>query len=345
MDHEQFMLRALELAARGLGHTSPNPLVGCVITRNNSIIGEGWHMKYGEGHAEVNAINQVKDPEWLKESEMYVTLEPCSHYGKTPPCADLIVSKGIRSVFIAQVDPNPVVNGSGIKKLRDAGIRVETGLLENDAKILNKRYLTAFHENRPYVILKWARTLDGFIARENYESKWVSNELSRQLVHKWRSEEDAVLVGFNTARYDNPQLNVRSWTGRNPVRIVIDKLLELPDNLKIFDKSQQTIVFNTVKNNRDQNPELIKTDPDTMISSILRQLFEKGIHSVMVEGGTSTLNEFIFNSLWDEARIFTSKKIFHSGIRAPELKDQEIIEEKEVGDDMLHVFKRIPGNV
>lgn len=335
------MLRALELAARGLGHTSPNPQVGCVITRNNSIIGEGWHMKYGEAHAEVNAINQVPDQEWLKESEMYVTLEPCSHYGKTPPCADLIISKGIRKVFISQVDPNPVVNGRGIKKLKDAGIMVETGLLENDARILNKRYLTAFHEGRPYVILKWAQSLDGYIARENYDSKWISNDLSRQLVHKWRSEEDAVLVGFNTARYDNPQLNVRNWAGRNPLRVVIDTSLELPKDLKIYDNSQATAIINTIHEDKNQNTEWIKVSPGNMIPPLLKQLCDKGIYSVMVEGGSATISEFIVNDLWDEARVFTGNKMFRSGIQAPELKSQQLYESKNIGDDSLMIYKRI----
>ena len=341
MDREHYMLRALELASNGLGHTSPNPQVGCVITRDNVIIGEGWHMKYGGAHAEVNAIKQVTDPKWLKESEMYVTLEPCSHFGKTPPCANLIVSKGIRSVFIAQVDPNPVVNGRGVKILRDAGIKVETGLLENEARSLNKRYITAITQNRPYIILKWAQTTDQFIARENYESKWITNEWSRQLVHKWRSEEDGILVGYNTVRYDNPQLNVRNWTGRNPARVVIDKSLKLPHDRKIFDKSQPTYIINTVRESGEGNPALIQSDPDNLIPSALNQLCNKGIQSLMVEGGASTLNDFIKLGLWDEARVFTGNKLFHSGIRAPQLNDQELTEKTEIGDDILHIYKRI----
>ena len=340
MDRENFMLRAIELAANGLGHTSPNPMVGCVITRQNLVIGEGWHRKFGEAHAEVNAIDQVSNPEWLKESEMYVTLEPCSHFGKTPPCSDLIIGKGIPSVYVSQIDPNPVVNGKGIQKLREAGVRVETGFLEDQARTLNKRYLTALQENRPYIVLKWAQTLDNFIAHENYDSKWISHELSRQLVHKWRSQEDAVLVGFNTARYDNPRLNVRNWTGRDPVRIVIDKTLELPKDLKIFDTDQHTIILNTQIDQTIGNVSYIQAGPENFLCSSLQHLREIGVHSVMVEGGRGTLSDFINQGVWDEARIFTGNQVFNSGIRAPELKDRTLIEKKETGDDMLFVFKR-----
>ncbi|MEQ9412696.1 MAG: bifunctional diaminohydroxyphosphoribosylaminopyrimidine deaminase/5-amino-6-(5-phosphoribosylamino)uracil reductase RibD, partial [Cyclobacteriaceae bacterium] len=214
-----YMLRAMELAKNGIGHVSPNPLVGCVIVYEGKIIGEGWHGKYGEAHAEVNAVNAVADKSILNGAAVYVNLEPCAHTGKTPPCADLLVKHKVKRVVIANVDPNPLVAGKGIAKLKDAGVEVLTGVLEEAGRELNKRFFTFLKHKRPFVILKWAQTSDGFIARENFDSKWISNEYSRKLVHKWRTEEDSILVGYNTALYDNPKLTARDWTGRNPVRI------------------------------------------------------------------------------------------------------------------------------
>jgi len=215
-----YMRRALELAVKGRGKVSPNPMVGCVIVKNESIIGEGWHKQYGQAHAEVNAINEVSDKSLLTGADLYVTLEPCAHHGKTPPCANLVAQYAFRKVYICNVDPNPLVAGKGLEIIQKAGIQTETGILEEDGKRLNARFFTFMQQNRPYIILKWAETGDGFIARNDYSSKWISGNLSRQLVHKWRAEEDAIMVGTNTARYDNPALNVRDWTGTNPTRIL-----------------------------------------------------------------------------------------------------------------------------
>ncbi len=344
MNGEAYMLRAIELAAQGLGWASPNPMVGCVITRDHMIIGEGWHRKYGEAHAEVNAINQVGNHEVLRESEMYVTLEPCSHYGKTPPCADLIISKKIGKVFVACLDPNPAVNGEGIKKLENAGTQVVTGMLAEEARKCNKRYFKALKSGMPYIILKWAQTLDGYIARKNFDSKWISNEYSRQLVHKWRSEEDAVLVGFNTVKYDNPFLNVRSWKGKDPVRIIIDRKLELPAGLHIADHSQSTLIFNTKEESDEENLKRIKINSENFMPDMLRKLVTSGIHSLMVEGGAGTLNEFIQLGLWDEARIFIGDSIFREGIPAPVLKDHKLLDKQTLTGDTFVVYEHVEKN-
>ncbi|HKZ37838.1 MAG TPA: bifunctional diaminohydroxyphosphoribosylaminopyrimidine deaminase/5-amino-6-(5-phosphoribosylamino)uracil reductase RibD, partial [Chryseolinea sp.] len=250
---EFFMLRAMELALLGSGLVSPNPLVGCVITYEGKIIGEGWHKKYGEPHAEVNAVNSVPDKRTLRESTVYVTLEPCAHFGKTPPCADLLIEHQIKKVVVANLDSNPLVAGEGIRKLRSSGIEVITGVLDKKGRALNKRFFTIMEKQRPYIILKWAETADGFVARKNFDSKWISDEYSRQLVHKWRAEEDAVLVGMRTAQLDNPELNVRNWSGRNPIRIVIDRFLKLNEKIHLFDGSQKTICYNVLKHEEHRN--------------------------------------------------------------------------------------------
>jgi diaminohydroxyphosphoribosylaminopyrimidine deaminase/5-amino-6-(5-phosphoribosylamino)uracil reductase len=317
---ELYMKRALELARLGEGLVSPNPLVGCVVVYRDRIIGEGWHQAYGQAHAEVNALAQLKDDSVLPESTLYVNLEPCSHFGKTPPCADLLISRRIGRVVISNVDPNPQVNGGGIRKLREAGIEVTTGILEQEGRELNKRFFTRMKQHRPYVVLKWAQTADGFIARENFESRWISHTLSRMLVHQWRSREDAVLVGSRTAFHDNPQLNVRLWSGRNPVRIVIDRYLKLSEKLILFNRQQPTLVYNLLKHQEQPNLVLIRLDEENFLQNLLHDLVKRNIQSVMVEGGLQTLQTFIDGNLWDEARVFTSAKVFNSGIRAPDLR-------------------------
>ena len=317
---EVFMQRAFELALKGRGHVSPNPLVGCVITHAGKIIGEGWHKKYGEAHAEVNAVHSVENKSLLKESTVYVTLEPCSHFGKTPPCADLLIDQQVKKVVIANVDTNPLVGGNGIKKLRAQGIEVTTGIAEKYGHQLNKRFFTFIEKQRPYIILKWAETADGFIARENYDSKWISNEYSRQLVHKWRTEEDAVLVGRKTATYDNPQLNVRDWTGRNPVRVVTDRYLKLPNTLHLFDKSQRTLCYNVLKHEEHTNFSLIRLEENDFLSHLIKDLHKQKIQSVIIEGGASTLQMFIDAGYWDEARVFVSPRTFEKGIAAPRIQ-------------------------
>ena len=312
------MQRALDLAQLSRGSVSPNPLVGCVIVHNNVIIGEGRHEKYGEAHAEVNAIASVKDQSLLKGSTVYVNLEPCSHFGKTPPCADLLVKHQVKKVVIANIDPNPLVRGKGIQKLKDAGIEVTTGVLESKGVELNKSFFTFLSKKRPYIILKWAETADGFIARENFDSKWISNEHSRQLVHKWRSEEDAVVVGTARALHDNAALTVRDWSGRNPTGIVLDRYNRLPKTLALFDGQQQTICYTVSKSEAQKNLEFVKLNESSFQQSLLDDLAKRNIQSVIIEGGATTLQQFINNSLWDEARVFTSDQEFGSGIAAPQ---------------------------
>ncbi len=340
---EFFMQRCMELAALGRGYVSPNPLVGCVIVHNDRIIGEGWHKKFGEAHAEVNAVAAVGNQELLKESTVYVNLEPCSHFGKTPPCVDLLIRHQVKKVVIANLDTHPKVLGEGIKKLREVGIEVITGILDKQGRELNKRFFTDVEKNRPYIILKWAETADGFIAQANYDSKWISNEFSRQLVHKWRSEEDAILVGTKTVFHDNPQLNVREWTGRNPVRVVIDRFLKLSEKLNVFDRSQQTIIFNVLKHEEHDNLILARVDEAEFLPQLLQDLHKRGIQSVIVEGGAQTLNFFITSGLWDEARIFKAMRSFGGkGIKAPELKGKLSFTET-VSTDTLFTYHPIYG--
>ncbi|WP_245803569.1 bifunctional diaminohydroxyphosphoribosylaminopyrimidine deaminase/5-amino-6-(5-phosphoribosylamino)uracil reductase RibD [Algoriphagus marinus] len=337
---ELFMLRALELAALGRGNVSPNPLVGCVIVHERKIIGEGYHQKYGQAHAEVNAINAVKDESLLKDSTAYVTLEPCAHWGKTPPCANLLVEKGLNKVVIAAVDSNPLVGGKGIKILKNSGIEVIKGVLEKEARILNKRFFTQIEKKRPYVVLKWAQTADGFVAKSDYSSKWISNASSRQLVHKWRTEEDGILVGKNTARFDDPALNVREWVGKNPIRMVIDSKLELPNSLKLFDRTIPTICFNTQKSEKFENLEYVKLSQGFEVSELLEELINRNIQSLIVEGGSYLHSKFIEAELWDEARVFTSQNKFGTGISAPAL-NQISSEIYPIQNDLLHIYYHV----
>jgi diaminohydroxyphosphoribosylaminopyrimidine deaminase / 5-amino-6-(5-phosphoribosylamino)uracil reductase len=329
-----FMMRALELALEGSGYVSPNPLVGCVIVHDDKIIGEGWHRKYGEAHAEVNAVNSVENKSLLQESTVYVNLEPCSHFGKTPPCADMLITNRVKKVVVANLDSNPIVAGNGVKKLRDAGIHVITGICEEEGRELNKRFFTFMEKQRPYIILKWAQTADDFIARENYDSKWISNEYSRQLVHKWRTEEDALLIGTKTAAHDNPQLNVRDWTGRNPVRVVLDRFLRLDPKLHVFDNKQKTICYNVMNHEEHNGMSLIRLDDKDFIKNVLTDLYKQKIQSVIIEGGSQTLLSFVEAGLWDEARIFISPHTFIKGIAAPMITGKLIREEQIEGDTL-----------
>ncbi|HLU89388.1 MAG TPA: bifunctional diaminohydroxyphosphoribosylaminopyrimidine deaminase/5-amino-6-(5-phosphoribosylamino)uracil reductase RibD [Cyclobacteriaceae bacterium] len=315
----QFMLRALELAVLGQGAVSPNPMVGCVIVHEDRIIGEGYHEKYGEAHAEPNAIRKVADPSLLAEATLYVSLEPCAHYGKTAPCAQLLVEKKLKRVVVAVQDPNPMVGGKGVRLLRDAGIEVKLGVLERQATHLNRRFFTQMVKQRPFVILKWAQTADGFVARTDYSSKWISNAHSRQMVHRWRAEEDAILVGTKTAHFDNPKLNVRHWTGKNPVRIVIDRRLTLDPNLSLFDQTQPTICYNLVKAEETNNITWVKLEEDFDVEDILEDLNRRKVQSLIVEGGSLLLQLLISRGAWDEARVFTGNIRFGNGIPAPHL--------------------------
>jgi len=325
--HPQFMQRCLDLAALGIGKVSPNPMVGAVIVHDGKIIGEGYHQQYGEAHAEVNAVNQVLSnfgnaEELLKRSTIYVSLEPCAHYGKTPPCADLIIKHRIPKVVVGCRDPFEQVDGRGIEKLKDAGIEVTVGVLEEECKWLNRRFFTRVQKHRPYIILKWAQTEDGFFAPDNNKQLWITGSESRKLVHQWRGEEDAVLVGKNTVAIDNPRLNVRYGKGRSPRRVVIDRRLELGKGLNVFDQSAETLVFNSVKTIIEgKNKYIALEDFDRFVPQyILYQLYLQDIQSVIIEGGAYTLTTFIEAGLWDEARIFTGSISLTSGIKAPEIK-------------------------
>ena len=340
---EHFMRRALSLALNGMGYVSPNPMVGSVITAADDIIGEGWHMKYGGLHAEVNAVASVKDKSLLPESTLYVTLEPCNHHGKTPPCTDLILKSGIKKVVVCNIDTNPKVDGSGVKRLRDAGVEVITGILDREGRELNQRFFTSIEKKRPYIILKWAETADGFIARENYDSKWISNEYSRQIVHKWRTEEDAILVGAKTAFHDDPQLNVRTWAGRSPARIVIDRFLKLSNKLRIFDQSQPTLCYNVLTHEERRNLTLVRVDEERFLEAVLEDLNARGIQSVMVEGGSFTLDRFIQGNLWDEIRVFRSGRTFGKGIAAP-IFHGTLIHTEDIHGDTLSRYRPLKNS-
>ncbi len=332
------MHRALQLAKNGLGSVSPNPMVGCVITHNDSIIGEGWHQQFGEAHAEVNAINSVKNKKILKEATVYVTLEPCSFVGKTPACSDLLIHSKVKKVVVATLDPNSKVAGSGIAALKNEGIIVEQGVLKKEATELNKRFFINQQLNRPYIILKWAQTKDGFIARKNFDSKWISSEQSRQLVHKWRAQEDAILVGKNTAIHDNPSLTVRDWHGTNPVRVLLDRNLNVKAGLNLFGEEANTLVYNVIKNDQQKKVEQIKIEKENFINKVLANLYQREIGSILIEGGSQILNKFIKLGLWDEMRIFTSNQLFKEGVNAPKINYSKAYSENIENDTLSYYF-------
>ncbi len=315
------MRRALELALLGQGKVAPNPMVGCVVVHQDRIIGEGWHEQYGQAHAEVNAIRQVTQPELLAESTVYVNLEPCAHFGKTPPCADLLVQHRVKKVVVANQDPNPLVAGKGLAKLQAAGIEVSVGILAEEGRALNKRFFTFMEQQRPYIVLKWAESSDNFIARSNYDSKWISSLLSRQRVHQWRTQEAAIMVGTQTALHDNPQLNARLWEGTQPLRLVIDRFLRLPQHLHLFDQSLPTWCYNTLKEERQENLHWKKIAGKDLVAELLDDLYQNKIQSLLVEGGAALLSLFIEAGLWDEARVFQAQNTyFGEGIAAPKLQ-------------------------
>lgn len=350
--HEKYIKRCIELAKNGLGTTYPNPLVGSVIVYENQIIGEGWHRKAGEPHAEVNAVNSVKDKSLLAKSTIYVSLEPCSHFGKTPPCCDLIIANKIPNIVIGTVDPFAKVSGNGIKKLIEAGRNVTVGILEDECNELNKRFFT-FHKNkRPYVILKWAESQDGFLspheilrkAQNDNEKKpvWITNQYSRQLVHKWRTEEQAILVGTQTVLDDNPKLDSRDWRGNNPVRIVLDRSGKIPNNYFVKDNKSDTIIITEQENL--QNSSKISFEnaifDSNLAFSILDILFKKDIQSVIIEGGKQTLQTFIDANLWDEARVFKGTIYFGNGTKSPDFKVNLVSKETILNDELL-IFKKV----
>ncbi|CAN5153282.1 bifunctional diaminohydroxyphosphoribosylaminopyrimidine deaminase/5-amino-6-(5-phosphoribosylamino)uracil reductase RibD [soil metagenome] len=347
--HEKYINRCIELAENGLGSTYPNPVVGSVLVYKDKIIGEGWHRRAGDAHAEVNAIKSVKEKHLIKKATIYVSLEPCSHFGKTPPCCDLIIASGIKKVVIGTIDPFAKVAGKGVKKLLDAGCEVIVGIEEAKCRDLNKRFFTFHQKKRPYIVLKWARSQDGFIApliRDLREPLWISNDLSRQLVHKWRSEEQAILIGTNTAVADNPRLNTRLWAGNNPVRVLLDSSLRVPHSSFINDGSIKTIIIcdkgQSIQTGKSiDKPNIIYSEIDfnaEITSQIIEEFYKLEIQSVIIEGGTKTLQTFIDAGVWDEARVFTGDVFLKDGIKGPDFKGK-VAEEMMLGNDNLKIYK------
>lgn len=336
------MSRCLQLAELGAGYVAPNPMVGAVLVYEDEIIGEGYHQKYGEAHAEVNCINSISEQHknLLEKSTLYVSLEPCSHYGKTPPCADLIIKNKIKKVVIGCKDIYKEVAGTGIQKLQNAGVEVAVGILEKECTQLNIRFFTFHNQFRPYIILKWAQSANSKIGTVEKRIQ-ISNDFSNRIVHKWRSEEASILVGTTTALQDDPLLTTRLWNGKNAIRIVIDKNLNLPSSLKIFNGDSKTLIYNLKKNSTEDNLVYIKLEKENFIDQILQSLFEMNIQSVMVEGGSNTLQRFIASGLWDEARVIANKElIIENGIAAPEMKDFQLDNQQEYAGDTINFYSR-----
>ena len=335
------MNSCIQLAALSLGIVAPNPMVGCVIVVDDKIIGEGYHQSYGEAHAEVNAINSIADKELLNKATLYVNLEPCSHFGKTPPCADLIIQYKIPKVVIGSLDSNSLVSGKGIDKLNAAGITVKVGVLEEQCRELNKRFYTFYEKKRPYVILKWAQTTDNFIdnIRDENDCKkplTISNDETRKIVHQWRSEEQAIMVGSNTALLDNPKLTVREVAGKNPLRITIDKWNRIPKDYFLFDKTVPTLIFSNEIVHSEHNLEYVKIDFEKdVIAQMMHELYFRNIQSLILEGGSQLLNSFINTDNWDEARVIVSKQAINKGVKAPVLDKEPIKKENILGDTLF----------
>lgn len=345
------MQRCLQLAALGVGNTAPNPMVGSVLVHNNRIIGEGYHQQHGQAHAEVNCIASVKeeDAPLISQSALYVSLEPCAHFGKTPPCADLIIGKGISKVVVGCRDPFAQVNGKGIEKLQAAGVEVIVSVLENECQALNKRFFTFHTKRRPCVILKWAQSGNQKIGSLNGERIFISNQYTNRIVHKWRSEEASILVGTNTALLDDPQLGARLWPGKNPLRLVVDMNLRLPKSLQLFDGSIPTIIFNKHQHSlpfEKLSPQNLSgtqyyqiTEDVRLVHQLLNGLYTLNIQSVLVEGGAQLLQSFIDEGLWDEARIITNEElIINHGLPAPKLLNERLIKSETLFSDTLRLY-------
>ena len=341
--NDTYMLRCIQLAQKGESYVAPNPMVGALLVVGDKIIGEGYHHRYGEAHAEPNAIYSVTDASLLKEATLYVSLEPCSHFGKTPPCANLIVNSGIPRVVIGTLDPNPKVSGRGVKILEDAGIEVIVGVLEKECRELNKRFFVFQEEKRPYVLLKWAQTKDGYIDKirnsNNEQALVISNAITRQLTHKMRSENQAIMVSTNTIILDNPSLTVRNWSGRNPVRIGIDRTNRIPDDINLLDGKTSTLIFTETAKPKQPNVEFIEIKfDDNCLRTMLKKIYERNINSILVEGGAKLLNNFLKEGLWDEANVEISEQTIGDGIKAP-LLEAEIIESKEYDKHQWITFR------
>lgn len=347
-EHDVYMQRCIQLAMGGLGHVAPNPLVGCVIVANGKIIGEGYHQHYGEAHAEVNAIHHVQDKALLQHATLYVNLEPCAHHGKTPPCSEYIISQGIPRVVIGSRDPYSLVAGKGIEKLQAAGVDVTVGILEKECYALNKRFFTYHEQQRPYIILKWAQTQDGFIDGVRYEGNvgvnWITTPDTQRLVHLWRSQEEAILVGKNTVHNDDPSLTVRAVQGNHPLRFIIDKNLELNPRSNVFDGSVPTTVFNAQRDETiKEHLRFVKLNFDgTVLHQIMKHLYECDVQSIIIEGGAYTINQFLDQHLWDEARVLTGKVNFEQGLKAPFINATPSFN-KDLGRDTLDIYYRNRG--
>ncbi len=343
MPEKKYLHRCFQLALNGIGNVAPNPMVGAVIVYEDAIIGEGFHQKYGQVHAEVNAIKNAIENGFenlLSESTIYVNLEPCSHFGKTPPCSDLIIKHRFKKVVISNLDPFPEVSGNGMKKIMEAGIDVATSVLEEEGRVINKRFFTFYEKKRPYIILKFAQSTDGFIAPENpdSENRKISNELSNKLVHQWRSEESAILVGTTTASIDNPALTVRNYSGKNPVRMVIDKECKLPLSNSLFNKEAPTLIFNDRKNQVLENLEFIKIDFNIEILNQINQIaFDKKILSILVEGGSKIHQQYIDLALWDEIRTITAPLELISGTKSASFTGK-LKDKFHLGKDLIKIF-------
>ncbi len=344
MPHKKYIKRCLQLAKKGIGRTRPNPSVGAVVVFEDKIIGEGFTSPYGGPHAEVNAINSVTDPSLLKKATIYVTLEPCSHHGKTPPCADLIIDKQIPKVVVGCIDTNSLVAGKGIKRLRDAGCEVLLGVLEKECLQHHKRFFTYQNKNRPYVVLKWAETKDGFIApfgRDEQKPVWITNSFSKQLVHKWRAQEHAILVGTNTVLEDNPSLNLRYWSGFDPVRVILDRSLKIKANFEIYNGEGKVIVLTDTNTIIPLNKDAVifeKIDfSQNIASQICKVLHHHKIQSLFVEGGTRMLQTFITANIWDEAKIFIGDTFFNEGIKSPAF-NATLSQVEKIDNDILRTF-------
>jgi diaminohydroxyphosphoribosylaminopyrimidine deaminase/5-amino-6-(5-phosphoribosylamino)uracil reductase len=344
MNHDIFIQRCIELASNGIGKVSPNPMVGAVLVYDNKIIGEGWHQKYGESHAEVNCINSVaeENKKYIAESTLYVSLEPCNHFGKTPPCSDLILNSNIKKVVVGCVDANPKVGGSGIKKLVENNVEVIYPVLEKECINLNKRFFTFHEKHRPYIFLKWAQTNDGFIAAQNFKAIKISNEIVNKQIHTIRSQEDAIMVGFNTAYYDNPKLTARLETDVNqPLRIVIDKENKLPKTHFLLADEHKTLILNNEMNAKNGDKEYLKMDfNESLLTNLMNILFERNITSLIVEGGTTLLQSFINENFWDEAIVITNSEMnIGYGIKAPIFQNKNIANNQVIGNNTLTNFK------
>lgn len=342
IEFQQYMHRCIQLARLGAGSVSPNPMVGAILVHEGRIIGEGWHRRYGEAHAEVNVVRAAAQADRLliPQSTLYCSLEPCFHHGKTPPCVDLILEQKIPRVVISNTDPNPLVAGQSIKKLRESGVEVTTGILESEGQYLNRAFFTWILKKRPHVVLKWAQSSDGFIARKG-ERTAISGPLIQRLAHRWRSESDAILVGTTTALTDNPRLDNRLYSGKSPLRIALDFTAKIPDSAFLLDDSIPTWILGPARHSCFQNTIFINITAENWIPALLQELYESKQAILLVEGGANTLAQFLDAGLWDEIRVIQNPRRLSAGVEAPVVPAvARLREEFAVGDDVVRIFTR-----